>query len=63
MSYKVSKFLWRLGLFKWTLHNLIAHPLSEVVYLIGLGTAPFEKASTWIHDVTVPDHHTDAKKG
>ena len=37
--------------FQWTLHNLVAHPLSEVVYQCGL-----ERLSNKIHDETVPDH-------
>ena len=60
---KVSKFLSRLGPFKWSLHNLVAHPLSEMVYLLGLGTAPFERASNWIHDVTIPEHDSGTGRG
>lgn len=60
---KVSKFLTKLGPFKWTLHNLVAHPLSELVYLFGLGTVPFERASNWIHDITVPDHDDGTGRG
>jgi hypothetical protein len=55
---KVSKFLSKLGPFKWSLHNLIAHPLSEMVYLAG-----FEEISNWIHDVTIPDHDHEANTG
>jgi|688.fasta_scaffold1865459_2 hypothetical protein len=36
--------------FRWTVHNLIAHPLSELVYQCG-----FEGLSNRIHDGTVPD--------
>ena len=60
---KVSKLLSRLGPFSWTLHNLIAHPLSELVYLLGLGSTLSERASNWIHDVTVPDHKTGTGRG
>ena len=59
MKYVLSK----LGPFKWTLHNVIAHPLSEVVYLVGLGTPIAERASNWIHDVTVPEHETGKGRG
>ena len=55
---KVGKFLSKLGPFKWTLHNVVAHPLSELVYLIG-----FEQASNWIHDVTVPEHESGTERG
>jgi hypothetical protein len=35
--------------FRWTLHNMIAHPLSEVAYQLG-----FYAASESIHDATLP---------
>jgi hypothetical protein len=60
---KISKLLSKLGPFSWTLHNLIAHPLSELVYLLGLGSAPFDRASNWIHDVTVPEHDAGTGRG
>ena len=34
---------------RWTLHNLIAHPLSEVLYQLGA-----RSASDAVHDRTVP---------
>lgn len=37
--------------FKWTIHNVIAHPLSEIAHLIGV-SALSEK----IHDCTIPDN-------
>jgi len=60
---KVNKFLSKLGPFKWSLHNLVAHPLSELVYLLGLGSPPFERVSNWIHDVTVPEHESGSGRG
>ena len=54
----------RLGYFKWSVHNLIAHPLMELLHLAGL--------SSWgdkIHDFTIPDpshsqeHQIDFDKG
>ena len=36
--------------YKWTIHNLIAHPLSEIVHLFG-NTDIANK----IHDCTIPD--------
>lgn len=59
----MGKFLSRLGPFSWTLHNLLAHPISEVVYLVGLGTRPFERLSNWIHDITVPEHDPGSGRG
>ena len=37
----------------WTVHNLIAHPLMEIVYLVSFGQ--LRVFSGWIHDVTLPD--------
>jgi len=54
---KVNKFLSRLGPFKWSLHNILGHPLSEIMHLIG-----FEQASNWIHDTTMPDHEPDTER-
>ncbi len=36
---------------QWTLHNLVAHPLSELLYQIGLGNL-----GNRLHDWTVPAH-------
>ena len=55
---KISKFLSKMGLFKWSLHDFVAHPLSELVHLIGL-----ERASSWIHDITVPEHEPGTGRG
>ena len=33
----------------WALHNLIAHPLMQVLVWLG-----FRRAGLWLHDVTVP---------
>ena len=40
----------------WPVHNLIAHPLSEVVHWV---TCPFFGSiiSGWIHDVTIPENY------
>lgn len=48
----------RLGRFAWTLHNVVAHPLSEVLFQLG-----FVRASNWIHDVTVPEHPPNQGRG
>ena len=37
--------------FRWTIHNLIAHPLSEVLFQVGLGDL-----GNRIHDATIPAH-------
>ena len=35
--------------FRWTLHNLVAHPLSEVLWQVGL-----RRWSEAVHDGTAP---------
>lgn len=35
--------------FQWTLHNVVGHPVSEVLYQLG-----FEKLSAKVHDHTAP---------
>ena len=35
--------------FKYTIHNIIAHPLMEILHLIG-----FTKLGNKIHDLTLP---------
>ena len=35
--------------FRWTLHNMVAHPLSELAWLVGL-----RKLSNWLHDASIP---------
>lgn len=37
--------------FKWTVHNLLAHPISEVLFQLG-----FSSTANWVHDITVPQH-------
>lgn len=44
--------------FRWTAHNLLAHPLSEVLYQLGL-----RAASDWIHDWTIPVHEHGEGRG
>lgn len=44
--------------FAWTLHNLVAHPLSEVLFQLG-----FTRTSDWLHDVTVPPHEAGTGRG
>ena len=40
----------KLGPFKWTIHNIIAHPISEIAHLLGA-----KKFSVWVHDITIPE--------
>lgn len=43
--------------YKWTIHNLIAHPLMEICYQLGK-----ESLSQKIHDCTVPDDEEDLQE-
>jgi len=37
------------GHFRWTVHNIIGHPLSEIAHLFGI-----QRLSDWIHERTIP---------
>jgi hypothetical protein len=54
----LPKLLAKLGRFSWSLHNFIAHPVSELLFIAGL-----EKASDWVHDVTIPEHESGTGHG
>ena len=42
----------------WTVHNLVAHPMMELIRLISLGR--LNQLGDWVHDVTLPPHeHED----
>lgn len=47
----ISKKLAKLGRYKWTIHNVVAHPLSEVFHLLG-----YSQLGNKIHDITIPEH-------
>lgn len=40
--------------FQWTVHNVIAHPIMEVLYQFG-----FDQLSSKVHDFTIPDQQDD----
>ena len=45
----------RLGRFKYTVHNLVAHPGMEVLHLVGLSDL-----GNKIHDATLPWDHSES---
>jgi len=47
----------------WFIHNMVAHPLSEIVYWIfrPFGVKRAEDASGVIHDCTIPQGHGDGR--
>lgn len=55
---KVGDFLSKLGRFQWSLHNIVAHPLSELLYLVGL-----ENVGNRLHDITIPTHEPGTGRG
>lgn len=44
--------------FQWTIHNLVAHPVSEILYQIGFGDL-----GNRLHDATVPAHVKGTGRG
>jgi hypothetical protein len=49
---RVRKLLTRLPQrFQWTIHNIVGHPLSEILYQMG-----YENLGNAVHDGTVPFH-------
>lgn len=50
-----NKWLARLPTrWRWTLHNVVGHPLSELLYQFGR-----DDLSDWAHDITMPWHRPD----
>jgi hypothetical protein len=45
----------------WPVHNLIAHPLMEILYLLSLGKA--HKFCNYVHDSTIPPHQHGQGRG
>lgn len=42
----------------WAIHNLIAHPVSEVCFWLHI-----PRFGNWLHDATVPEHDTGTGRG
>lgn len=53
-----SKTLAKLGKYKWAIHNVLAHPLSEIFYLLG-----YNNLGNKIHDATIPFHKRGEGRG
>ena len=43
---------------RWSLHNLIAHPASELLYQVGA-----QRLANAVHDETVPHPHGEFPRG
>ena len=44
--------------FAWTAHNVVAHPLSELLFQAGM-----ERAANAVHDATIPSHESGTGRG
>jgi hypothetical protein len=51
--------------FWWAVHNLVAHPLSQVMWWLSLCGVikTVARASEWVHDWTVPVHTPEEGRG
>jgi len=49
----------------WSIHNLIAHPASEIFYLLSCicYKHTLRNVSHWIHDITIPEHKIGEGRG
>lgn len=47
----------------WIIHNLIAHPVSELSYWAGYLHPEFRIFGNWLHDSTVPSHEPGTGRG
>jgi hypothetical protein len=42
----------------WLIHNTISHPISGFLFFFG-----FDKAGSWVHDITLPAGVLDVPQG
>jgi hypothetical protein len=47
----------------WAIHNLIAHPASEVCWWLGYIIPSMRLVGDWLHDVTIPKHESGTGRG
>jgi hypothetical protein len=47
----------------WAVHNLIAHPVSELCHWLGYLHPAIRAAGNWLHDATVPAHVPGTGRG
>ena len=51
--------------FRWTIHNLVAHPVSEILYLLSI-LFKYSKLNDFgnqFHDSTIPEHQQGQGRG
>ena len=44
--------------FRWSFHNIVAHPASEIAWILGL-----RALSDWLHDASIPPHQPGTGRG
>lgn len=51
--------------FWWAVHNLVAHPLSQILWWLSLCGVlrPIARTGDWLHDVTIPAHSPEEGRG
>ena len=50
----------------WFVHNMLGHPMSEIVYHLARRRMDDDKArdlSGWVHDLTIPPHEPGTGRG
>ena len=48
---------------RWWIHNLIAHPLGEVLHALGVVYGGGDRLGNWLHDATLPTHDAGTGRG
>lgn len=51
--------------FWWAVHNLVAHPVSQILWWLSLcgNIKPLARSGDWIHDFTIPKHDLNEGRG
>ena len=51
--------------FRWTIHNLVAHPVAEILYLLSIlfKSPRINDLGDQFHDSTIPNHEKGQGRG
>lgn len=49
--------------FWWLVHNMVAHPIGQVLYMLGWLIPGLQEVDGWLHDWTVPKHEKGTGHG
>lgn len=47
----------------WAMHNIVAHPVSEITWWLGYAYPPIRRFGNWLHDITIPEHIQGTGRG